>query len=138
MPWVLTSHDPLPPVQEWHKKISESYAVLEARMKEDLDPKDIEQYTGIQKACCAGDTDRVLELADERCVVSKTETGLTLLHLSCISTGSKPFVKLLVHAGARVSSLSRNGFSPLHLACFQARCNGEKRVPTRLLTLVQR
>ncbi|XP_030853711.1 serine/threonine-protein kinase TNNI3K isoform X2 [Strongylocentrotus purpuratus] len=105
--------------EEWHKKISESYAVLETRMKEDLDPKDIEQYTGIQKACCSGDTDRVLELADERCVVTKTETGLTLLHLSCISTGSKPFVKLLVHAGARVSSLSRNGFSPLHLACFQ-------------------
>lgn len=37
--------------------------------------------------CSAGDTDRVLELADERCVVTKTETGLTLLHLSCISTG---------------------------------------------------
>ncbi|XP_071494273.1 serine/threonine-protein kinase TNNI3K-like [Diadema antillarum] len=106
--------------EEWNKKITESYGVLKTRLKDDLYPKDQEQFSCLQQACWEGDTDNVLELADERSMKTKTETGLTLLHLTCASSGPKPFIKFLVHAGVRTNSLSRNGFSPLHLACFQS------------------
>ncbi|XP_067661812.1 serine/threonine-protein kinase TNNI3K-like [Haliotis asinina] len=103
---------------ELKKKISESYALFRSKAIEDLRPKETE-WSEIQVACSHGDTHQVKELLTDEAVHDKTDTGLTLLHICCLSGAGRDLIKLLLDRGSDISKLSKNQFSPLHLASYK-------------------
>ncbi|CAH1787041.1 unnamed protein product [Owenia fusiformis] len=103
---------------ELKNKISESYAVLRSKLIEDLRTRDVE-WTDFQQACSRSDVLKVVELASSDNVNDKDHAGLTPLHLCCITGGSKDHVRCLLQKGGDANTLSRNGFSPLHIACYK-------------------
>ncbi|XP_072015376.1 serine/threonine-protein kinase TNNI3K-like [Amphiura filiformis] len=104
---------------EWKNKIGESYDVLRNRISEDLHVKDANQLNELQLACSLAKVDQAFTLVSGCNVNQGTDCGLTLLHLCCITPGCQSVARLLITLGARVTNISRNGFTPLHLASYQ-------------------
>ncbi|XP_014681457.1 PREDICTED: serine/threonine-protein kinase TNNI3K-like isoform X2 [Priapulus caudatus] len=104
--------------EELKKKISESYSVLRSRVIEDLRLHQAD-WSEQQQACSQNDICKVEQLVTEENVQERSETGLTLLHLSCITGGSKQLISFLVSKNLNPSILSKNGLTPLHLACYK-------------------
>ncbi|KAK3601000.1 hypothetical protein CHS0354_008110 [Potamilus streckersoni] len=103
---------------ELKKKISESYSFFRSKAIEDLRPRDSD-WSELQLACSRCDTSKVQELLTEENIDEKTDTGLTILHIACISGGSKHLIELLLKAGVKPNALSKNQFSALHLATYK-------------------
>ncbi|XP_076035192.1 serine/threonine-protein kinase TNNI3K-like isoform X2 [Oratosquilla oratoria] len=163
--------------QELRHKIMRSYLMLNEKISEDL-RLDISELTEIQQACCSANVDKISSLLSAETLGERTETGLTLLHLGCLSKpeklydkdakesriddredadghksskspgvlqlvkfkeseegksryviheccdrermrDTKPHIRLLLQRGADPAIISKNGFSPLHLASFK-------------------
>ncbi|OXB52979.1 hypothetical protein ASZ78_011760, partial [Callipepla squamata] len=99
-------------IDEWKKKVSESYAVIIERLEDDLQVKDKE----------LAELKHVFSSDEAFCKVNlnyRTDNGLSLLHLCCICEGNKSHIRTLMLKGLRPSRLTRNGFTALHLAAYK-------------------
>ncbi|KAL8562937.1 hypothetical protein ACOMHN_004629 [Nucella lapillus] len=103
---------------ELKKKISESYALFRSKVIEDLRPKDTD-WTELQQACSSGDLSTTRTLISEDNVNDTTDTGLSLLHISCMSGASSSQIKMLLRKGVKWLTLSKNQFSAIHLAAYR-------------------
>uniref|UniRef100_A0A493TM33 Uncharacterized protein n=1 Tax=Anas platyrhynchos platyrhynchos TaxID=8840 RepID=A0A493TM33_ANAPP len=99
-------------LNEWKKKVSESYAIIIERLEDDLQIKEKE----------LAELKHVFSSDEAFCKVNlnyRTENGLSLLHLCCICGGNKSHIRTLMLKGLRPSRLTRNGFTALHLAAYK-------------------
>lgn len=106
---------------ELKKKISESYSLFRSKAFEDLRPRESE-WSELQLACSRGELARVKELLSEENLNEKTDTGHTLLHISCISGSGgemKDLIQFLLKQGVKAIYLTKNQFSALHLATYK-------------------
>ncbi|XP_064617011.1 serine/threonine-protein kinase TNNI3K-like [Liolophura sinensis] len=105
---------------ELKKKISESYALFRSKAIEDLRPRETD-WSELQLACSHGDIHRARELITTETSNERTESGLSLIHICVIAGGStaSDLVSLLLQNGAKPNWLSKNQFSPLHLAAYK-------------------
>ncbi|GFR66245.1 serine/threonine-protein kinase TNNI3K-like [Elysia marginata] len=104
---------------ELKKKISESYALFRSKVIEDLRPKDSD-WTEVQLAvanCC--DTQLLTKLLDDTNYLEKTDAGLNLLHIACISGAPCSQLEKLIQKGVSVNALTKNNFSALHLSTYR-------------------
>ncbi|GFO12240.1 serine/threonine-protein kinase tnni3k-like [Plakobranchus ocellatus] len=107
---------------ELKKKISESYALFRSKVIEDLRPKDSD-WTDIQLAVAnITDLQLLTDLLDDSNYDEKTDTGLTLLHIACISGAPCSQLEKLIKKGINVNALSKNNFSALHLSTYRGDC----------------
>ncbi|KAH3794040.1 serine/threonine-protein kinase TNNI3K-like [Dreissena polymorpha] len=105
--------------EELKKKISESNSLFRSHISEDLRPVLQTEWSELQLACSGCDTGHVISLLTEENIHEVTDTGLTLLHVACISGGSKHLVEVLLQKGIKPGILSKNQFSALHLATYK-------------------
>ncbi|XP_059146369.1 serine/threonine-protein kinase TNNI3K-like [Physella acuta] len=104
---------------ELKKKISESYALFRSKVIEELRSKDSE-WSEIQLAATnTSDLNHLSKLLEETNIQEKTEAGLTLLHIACIAGVPSIQLERILTKGANVNVLSKNQFSPLHLATYR-------------------
>ncbi|XP_060602558.1 serine/threonine-protein kinase TNNI3K-like [Ruditapes philippinarum] len=104
---------------ELKKKISESYSLFRSHVIEDLRPVRETEWTELQQACSVCDTAKVISLIKIQNAHEKTDIGLTLLHIACLSGGSKHLIEVLIQKGVKPGLLSKNQFSALHLATYK-------------------
>ncbi|XP_052790328.1 serine/threonine-protein kinase TNNI3K-like [Mya arenaria] len=104
---------------ELKKKISESFSLFRSHISEDLRPVQGPEWSDLQLACSACDSTRVAALLIDDNVHEVTDAGLTLLHIACVSGGSKHLVEVLLQHGVKPGALSKNQFSALHLATYK-------------------
>ncbi len=74
-------------LDELKKKISEGYSVLRSKLLDDLKPRE-EIWNSLQVASYQGDVEKVHALLTNETASEKTDTGLSLLHIACIGTGT--------------------------------------------------
>ncbi|KAK3756388.1 hypothetical protein RRG08_038877 [Elysia crispata] len=104
---------------ELKKKISESYALFRSKVIEDLRPKDSD-WTEVQLAVTnSTDLQLLTKLLDETNYLDKTDAGLTLLHIACISGAPCSQIEKLIKKGVNVNALTKNNFSALHLSTYR-------------------
>ncbi|KAL4218676.1 Serine/threonine-protein kinase tnni3k [Mactra antiquata] len=113
------SRPPISCADELKKKISESYSLFRSHVIEDLRPNKEAEWSDIQQACSLCDTTRVISLLSNKNSHEKTDTGLTLLHVACLSGGSKHLIEVLIRKGVKPGILTKNQFSALHLATYK-------------------
>ncbi|KAE8294261.1 Serine/threonine-protein kinase TNNI3K [Larimichthys crocea] len=99
-------------IDEWKKKVGESYSVIIEKLEDDLQLKDSE----LADLKLAFSSDEAFQKVN---VSYRTEKGLSLLHLCCVCGGNKAHIRALMLKGLRPSRLSRNGFTALHLAAYK-------------------
>ncbi|XP_055898146.1 serine/threonine-protein kinase TNNI3K-like [Biomphalaria glabrata] len=104
---------------ELKKKISESYAVFRSKVLEDLRPKDSD-WTEVQLAAANTQDLSVLStLLDDVNCFEKTDTGLTLLHITCLAGAPCSQLERIIKKGVNVNTLSKNQLSALHLSTYR-------------------
>ncbi|NXM71748.1 TNI3K kinase, partial [Serilophus lunatus] len=97
---------------EWKKKVSESYATVTERLEDDLQIKE-KELAELKHVFSSEEAFGRVNLK------YRTESGLSLLHLSCACGGNKSHIRTLMLKGLRPSRLTRNGFTALHLAAYK-------------------